>query len=338
MSLRPFLLAAAGVLVLASCNDDLDITAPYKENTIIYALLDKDSTTQYLRINKAFLGPGNAYEYAQVPDSSEYQDGQLQAEVQEVKNGTVVNTYALNDTLVPHDPGIFPGPMHKIYYFNAVLDSSATYRIEATAKGNHVSAETPIVAEVRPGTSTLYQPLRLIQPGGGYTTQILRWYTATNGKRYELAYRFNWDEVIGTDTVSRSFTQVLNTQVSTDLTGGVEMQADLAGEAFFQTVALRVGNNPDVSKRIFRGVDLIWSVAGPDLHLYLQLNSPISGIVEDRPTFSNVDNGLGLFSTRRFRILHKPAFDSYTAPELAQGQYTAGLNFCIPGSADFGCD
>ncbi|MBK7288574.1 MAG: hypothetical protein IPI95_16745 [Flavobacteriales bacterium] len=89
MSLRPFLLAGIAVLVLSSCNQDLDITAPYKENTIVYALLDKDSAIQYVKINKAFLGPDNAFIYAQVPDSTEYQDGQLQAEIQEVKNGTV---------------------------------------------------------------------------------------------------------------------------------------------------------------------------------------------------------------------------------------------------------
>ncbi|MBK7288573.1 MAG: hypothetical protein IPI95_16740 [Flavobacteriales bacterium] len=47
--------------------------------------------------------------------------------------------------------------MHKLYYFNAVLDASATYRLEATAKGNHVSAETPIVGEIQP-SGTIISP------------------------------------------------------------------------------------------------------------------------------------------------------------------------------------
>ncbi|MBP8824092.1 MAG: hypothetical protein KBH07_10635, partial [Flavobacteriales bacterium] len=131
MAVRPFIFAALGVAALSSCDPELDITAPYQENTIVYSFLDKDSTTQYIKINKAFLGPDNGFVYAQVADSFEYRPDQLQAVVKVVKNGVVVNTYTLQDTLWPHDQGIFAGPMHKLYYFQALLDSSATYRLEA---------------------------------------------------------------------------------------------------------------------------------------------------------------------------------------------------------------
>ncbi len=337
-ALHFFLVAGISAFLLPACNQDLDVTAPYKENTVIYALLNRDSTTQYVRINKAFLGPGNAFVYAQVPDSTEYQDGQLQAEVQEVKNGVVVHAYALRDTLVPHDPGVFAGPMHKVYCFNAVLDSTSTYRIAATAKGNQVSAVTAVVGAVRPLSSTIAQPLRLVQLGGGFMDQTVRWLSSENGKRYELSYRFNWDEVSGTDTVSKSFTQSISTTFSNGLAGGESMEARMGGESFFQTVALRVGNAPNVTQRIFRGVDLLWAVAASDLNLYMQVASPISGLVEDRPVYTNVNNGYGLFSSRRFKVLHK-SLDANSVPELVQGQYTAGLLFCVPGSSfPFGCN
>lgn len=334
---RTLLLAGVAAAGFPACNEELDVTAPYQENTIVYALLDADSTTQFVKINKAFLGPDNAFVYASEPDSSEYQEGQLQAEVQEVLNGTVVNTYPLNDTQMPHDPGIFPGPLHKLYYFNATLDPSATYRIEATAKGNHVTAETGLVGDISLSPSLLALPLRLMSIGGSYTDYVLRWSSATYGKRYEVAYRFMWDEVSGSDTVSRSFTQSIGTLVANGLGGNQDMELPMPGEAFFQTVALRVGNDPNVTRRIFRGVDLIWAVAAPDLHLYLQVGSPLSGLVEERPVYTNVDNGFGLFSSRSFTMLHKPDFDANTAPELVNGQYTAGLNFCIPNS-DFDCN
>lgn len=338
LTLRTLLLAGIATLLFPACNQDLDVTAPYQENTIVYALLDRDSSTQYVRINKAFLGPDNAFVYAQVPDSTEYQDGQLQAAVQEVKNGAVVQTYALRDTLVPHDPGVFAGPMHKVYCFNALLDSSSTYRIAVTAKGNQVSAVTAVVGAIRPTSSTIAQPLRLVQIGGGFMDQTIRWLSSENGKRYELSYRFNWDEVSGTDTVRKSFTQSIGTVFSDGLAGGESMETKMGGEGFFQTVALRMGNNPNVTQRIFRGVDLMWAVAAPDLNLYMQVASPISGLVEDRPVYTNVDNGYGLFSSRRFKVLHK-TLDANSIPELVQGQYTAGLLFCVPGSSPpFGCN
>lgn len=332
MSLRPFLLAGIAVLVLSSCNQDLDITAPYKENTIVYALLDKDSAIQYVKINKAFLGPDNAFIYAQVPDSTEYQDGQLQAEIQEVKNGVVVNTYVLHDTTWQHDPGTFPTP-HKLYYFNtptgARLDSSATYRLEATAKGNHVSAETPVVAEIKPSGTIISpaQPLNFRSVFNTYANQTIKWTSSVNGKRYEISYRFNWDDVVGTDTIPRSFTRSIGTYVANGTGGGENMEAPFQGESFFETVGQLTGDNPAATSRIYRGVDIIWAVAGPDLHLYLQLNSPISGLVEDRPSYTNVANGFGLFTTRRFREIHKAYLGSTTVPELLEGQYTVGLGF-----------
>lgn len=337
MSNRLLILAGFATLIFSACNSELDVTAPYQENTVVYALLNKDSTIHYLKINKAFLGPGNAFEYAQVPDSTEYTDSQLDAVIEMVKGGQVVNTFQLRDTIWEHDPGIFAGPYHKLYYFTATLDSTATYRLVATAKGNHITAETPIVGKFTPSPSILSQPLRMVTVGGSYANQTMRWTTGLNGRRYELSYRFRWDDVIGTDTVPRSFIQALGFAVAGSLNGGAQLDVIMGGETFFQTVALRAGDNPAVEKRIFRGVDLRWAVAGPALHDYLQLNNPISGLVEERPTYSNVENGYGIFSSRRFLEVTMNGLSAQTAPELAEGQYTAHLNFCIPGS-DFGCN
>lgn len=338
MSSRILILAGIAALVLPACNSDLDVTAPYEENTVVYALLDKDSTTHYLKINKAFLGPGNAFEYAQVADSVEYADHQLDAVVEMLKDGQVVNTFELRDTVWAHDPGIFAGPYQKLYYFTATLDSSATYRLVAAAKGNHITAETPIVAKMTPSPTILSQPLRLVTVGGTYASPVMKWVSAANGRRYDFSYRFRWDDIIGTDTIPRSFIQSLGTQVSSTLNGGESMGITMSGEDFFQTVALRAGDNALVEKRIFRGVDLRWAVAGPALNDYLQLNNPISGLVEERPSYSNVDNGYGIFSSRRFVEVEMNGLSAQTGPELAEGQYTASLNFCIPGSGEYGCD
>lgn len=330
--------AGLAVLFLTACNPELDIMAPYEENTVVYALLDADSTTQYVRINKAFLGPGNALEYAQVPDSSEYSSTQLEASIEEVVNGTVVNTYPLHDTTWAHDPGVFAGPTHKLYYFNGTLNDDAIYRLQATAKGEEVWAQTPIVAPISPTGAIVSQPLRMVAIGGTYVSQVIRWSSSRNGKRYDVSYRFRWDDVTGTDTVSRSFTRSLGSLVANGLDGGEQLSVQMNGESFFQAIADRAGDNPSVERRIFRGVDILWAVAGPDLHNYLQLNSPISGLVEERPSYTNINPGYGLFSTRRFLVLPVNGLNAQTAPELVEGPYTAALNFCIPGSVNFSCD
>ena len=62
-------------------------------------------------------------------------------------------------------------------------------------------------------------------------------------------------------------------------------------------------------QRIFRGLEFYFWVAAPELHTYLQLASPISGIVEERPDYSNITGGYGLMSSRMYRIV----------PDEAQG-------------------
>ena len=40
------------------------------------------------------------------------------------------------------------------------------------------------------------------------------------------------------------------------------------------------------------------TVGTTDLETYINVNQPITGIVQERPSFTNINNGLGLFSSR----------------------------------------
>jgi len=84
-----------------------------------------------------------------------------------------------------------------------------------------------------------------------------------------------------------------------------------------------------------------------DLKSYIEVNSPSTGVVQERPIYTNVSNGIGLFASRGTRnLIGLPliAFDNNNQPNvgnlgaLVQSEYTAALNFCDPnGSSDFPC-
>jgi hypothetical protein len=78
-------------------------------------------------------------------------------------------------------------------------------------------------------------------------------------------------------------------------------------------------------------------VAGDEFHTYLQLADPVSGIVEDRPDFTNITNGYGLFGSRYFKSVNGKQLNIESVEELVQGQYTQGLNFCVPNTG-FSCN
>ena len=96
MKLKSYLLLLlVFFLILPSCEEDFDITAPYKDITIAYGLLDLNEDTVYVRINKAFLGDGNVLEMVEVEDSSVYVNG-LDAYIEEYEGRRcqeLVNAY-----------------------------------------------------------------------------------------------------------------------------------------------------------------------------------------------------------------------------------------------------
>lgn len=67
-----FLLLPALILLFNACKTDFDATSDYKEIAIVYGVLNQKDNVHYLRVNKAFLGQGNAVIYSQIPDSSSY--------------------------------------------------------------------------------------------------------------------------------------------------------------------------------------------------------------------------------------------------------------------------
>ena len=51
-------------------------------------------------------------------------------------------------------------------------------------------------------------------------------------------------------------------------------------------------------ERKFVDIDLVMTVGSEDLKIYRTINEEITGIVQERPQFTNINNGIGLFSSR----------------------------------------
>jgi hypothetical protein len=334
-------LPAALFPLLSGCSSDLDVTAPYQQITVVYGLLNVQDDLHWVKINKAFLGDGNAFEYAAIADSTEYRDEELSGFVANVEpdGSPGGEQYPLRDTIVDRVPGLFAYPQHKMYYFNADLNQATRYGLFLNVKGQEVRSATKLVNgfNVQSATANPDIDVNLIV-GGSYAQYPIRWFTAENGKRYEVSFRFHYDEVRtdGTVELNKTFTTLIGTQV-TDGSAGDQIEVRLNGELFYQSVAANIppAAQSGVSQRIFKGIDLLWAVAGSDLHTYLQLANPISGIVEERPDYSNITNGFGLFSSRLFKMVGSDNGDISTRKslgntsleELANGQYTGDRGF-----------
>ena len=72
-----FVLCLVLGLLISSCDNSLDILDEYKETPIVYGLLNKNDTVHYVRIQKGFLGEGNALLMAQYADSIYYDTSEV---------------------------------------------------------------------------------------------------------------------------------------------------------------------------------------------------------------------------------------------------------------------
>jgi len=86
----PRLLLPSVILLLAisACKNDLNLNAPYREMPSIYAVISGQEKIHTIRVNKIFLGEGDANVMAKVADSVNYGPGELTITLDRYESGS----------------------------------------------------------------------------------------------------------------------------------------------------------------------------------------------------------------------------------------------------------
>ncbi len=313
-----FLLVLSGFTVaFQSCETDFDVTAPYKDITVVYGLLSQNDSVHYIKINKAFIGEGNALEYAQNEDSSSY-GNKLEVVLREYRNGNALRTFNCDTTSVYNkEPGIFYAPKQVVYKSAFVIpdDPGMEYRLEVRNKitGKVTTAKTLLIPSFnfespRPGQRSINFSIE-------GNNQRIKWTSAKNGKRYNVAIRFWFYEVMAAtkDTIPRYIDWTFTPVKSNTIFGGEPLEILYAPTTFFSVCKNQIPyksnsaiQESDVSIRLANYVEVLFAVAADDLNTYMEVNEPSSGIVQDKPDYTNIENGIGLFSSRFVRTTATP--------------------------------
>jgi hypothetical protein len=333
-----FLLVST-VLGLFSCKNDIDLTGEYKDTPIVYCLLNPAEGTHYIRIQKAFLINGNVLETAKIPDSLRYDPSDLEVKVQAIDPNTGQPPPIVNPLHNPiifqyqtgavQDTGVFATEGLMIYKADKVLNDLYVYRLSITNTklGKEITAETPLIRSF-----TFKNPnagvINFNSPNAsGYT---LRWGSAANGFVYQPEIILRWQEVDVSTGISKpdSVKWTITPKESTAIEAsnpGTEMDYNLAQNSFYQFVGGNVAPKQNV-KRIIGNLTFKFYVGTEELNTYINVNKPSIGLIQEKPVYTNITNGLGIFSGRsvflRNMPLAEPAKDT-----LISGTYTKDLGF-----------
>lgn len=304
-----FLSLFALVMLFNACSTNVDLYADYKDITVIYGLLDSDKDTNYVKINRAFLGPGNALEIAMIADSCNY-PSKLDAKIVEYRATTGGNNYQKTnrelvlDTMTIHNKdteGLFYAPDQLVYYTTEpVYTNSERYKYKyelLVDRGDTIlSAETDMTGGYGFNINTA-----TISFSGESGTPI-KWYPCPNAAIYEVVLRFDYMELKGPfDTVHQSIEWSLGTYPETSLELDHNMYVvSHKSEAFYTKLAEKLqGDTIGVDRLVANPAICISIAAGnEELYNFISVNAPSSSIVQSIPEYTNVKGGYGVFASR----------------------------------------
>lgn len=294
-----FAFIVSGILLLNRCSNEVDLYADYKDITIVYGILNASDDTTWIKITKAFSGPGNALEIAHNPDSSNY-PYKLDATLIGRVNSNDLTPIILDTTTIYHKlegDSIFYFPSQLMYFTTEQLNVNATYTLDIDVNGQSTSAETPLI-----GNFSITYPFNTMD---FMFDHEIKWNSVINAKRYEVNTIFNYQEFLpGTyeDTLNLQIKlQSIYTnsvQVSKDTEGGENMELPYTGENFFTELENKLEDIPNV-QRWTGPVDVIISAGSEVLHYYIEINEAAAGsLLQELPNYTNINNGTGVLAAR----------------------------------------
>jgi hypothetical protein len=316
--------------VLCSCKNDLDITGDYKETPIVYGLLNIDSTNHYIKIYRAFLDAStSSLEIAQNPDSIYYADSII---VSIEKKSGGAKKFLQKVTLNGLDEGVFAQSPNIAYKFTETLNPNETYvlRFENPKTGKVAIAETPIVNDFQ-----VNSPIPTFKYNFNSQNSLsVEWKAAINSRTSDVFMRVFYNEwnVNTPGNKERKFIDIslAKNVASKSGVGGEQLSADFSGSIFYTSLAAKLSNNADLRRDIDEfPIQVFFNVGGESLYDYIRVNQAQSGItsLQTLPEFTNVDGGLGIFSSRKSKIIASVGLTSLSIDSLSCGSITRGLNF-----------
>lgn len=300
------------VNLFTACSTDVDLYADYKDITVVYGLLDSDKDTNFVKINRAFLGPGNAYEIALIADSCNYPE-KLDVKIIEYSAPANGNNYQkqrtmILDTITIHskEPGIFYAPDQLVYYTPEkinVNNDKYKYKYELLIdRGDTVlKAETEIV-----GGELFMVDSRPI--GFDAETGQTKWTPCPNTAVYEVVIKFYFTEISPEfGSRDRCMSWSLGTYPVSSLTyEHGRYILTYKPSLFYSNLASFLGNdtlNTNIKRVISDNcIGVAVSAGGDELYNFIVVNGPSSSLVQNLPEYTNITGGgYGVFSSRAYK-------------------------------------
>jgi hypothetical protein len=339
LSFGVVLLIALGFV---SCETDIDVNAEPTDVAIVYGLIDPADTVHYLKINKAFIGEGSALDLAANSSNYTYTDAELNVRLD--GDGKSYSLIRVTNE-IPKDDGVFDNTTNVLYKFNEPsINIDATYNLKIVniPLDKEITAETKIV-----GNSLVESP----KPGntlsfwsgdvssGNAVQETVSVLAGDNVGRVQAYIVFNYIEnyTLASGKVPVSKKVILNLgEKKTASSSSNKLNFLVKGQNFLDNIKNSVPNSATISHFSHRELDNIsieLSAAGSELSTYMEAEAPSTTVNQDKPSYTNLTNAIGIFSSRTYDASWRSNKSASTGlnmdTDTKRKLGSLGLGFCL---------
>ncbi len=306
---------------MTSCEVEFDPNEDWKSVTVIYGVLDQDSDTTFLRIQKGFLGSGNYIEFAKERDSIYYKPEEIDVFMVSYypwDKETICDTFFFDYNESYSKPeGDFYSEVAPIYCCRTAGRLSYEEALKREYKvivRNKSSLEETWATTCLIGDYDITSPgsIMYFVPKNGKNIMTCSWYNLNSraeanhlgevAKFYQHIMRFYY-KADGQET----YTDIeFGTKINTSTHSGFEFtfnmdMADLVN-GIKKNLAEKKGHCSWTGR--VNAFELYVQSCNLEMYEYYINSLQTGNILSDEPIYTNVQNGYGLFAARRRHIKH----------------------------------
>ncbi|MDA3820157.1 MAG: hypothetical protein PF590_06850 [Candidatus Delongbacteria bacterium] len=320
--------------MVTSCEEEVDVNADWKNIPVVYGLLNQNDSVHYIKLNKAFLGDASAINMAQESDSLFYDDAEVY--INQIINGQISKrlNFVAVDT-IPKPEGLFANDRNSIYVYEGkiqALNNSGnpyTYELHVNipSANKHCTSAIELISGARIVDPSSIREIALNSYDIGSVNA--KYETGENGRIYQMVFRFYYLEVTNEgDTIKDCPPIEIYWPVTIVVGAGSQIGLEFPVEKFYDILLDSIQENENLTRlvRYPKSVSFTLHAADENFQIYSSLSEPAAGVVQEKPFFTNINNGVGLFAAR----LTKQTFNKVSNPTistLANDTITEHLNF-----------
>jgi hypothetical protein len=321
--IRLFVAVMAAAL-FASCETGIDINSDNQDVPVVYCVLNSADSFQYVRIQKTYLIDQAALDNPPEQDSMFF-TGEIVITMERWSGDKVMETFRFLPTYeIPKDSGFFPYEKNILFKARVNIVPNQIYRLYVYLG----SKEKVLYAEASSmGILAVIDPMPLPQrkislyAGTSYTC---RWQPVEDAGLYQVVLRFNYKETIGGVTITRylEWPQAFASPGS----DAEYLSNDISGSRFMHILDENIKSVNGMVREVV-GLDFRIISGSKEMKYYIESTAPSEGALMEKPVYSNISNGIGLFCSVARVNVNNLLLSPVSVDSIAYGQFTKTLGF-----------